>query len=125
MGTAKVVCLILALVAAIGYFLMGAGVTHAADLTLTDAPPGFTWVAGAFYVICGLLVFINIRWLTITLLVINFIPIVAFYVMWAGRGDVLSSMPGLMTKIPQILLEAGLAYLFLKAGKSVNTITVK
>jgi hypothetical protein len=119
------ICLGLAVIAALGYILMGAGVIQAADLTLDDAPPGFTWIAGAFYVIAGLLLFWKKRWIAITLAVINIIPIAVFYIMWAGRTDVMFSAPGLITKIAQILLEIGLIYMVvkLKPGTSAAAAT--
>ena len=119
-NTVKILCMVMALITAAGYFLMGAGVIHAADLTLKDAPPGFTWITGAFYIIAGVLLFLNKRWITITLTIINIIPIVVFYAMWASRTDVMFSSPGLTTKIGQILAEAGLIYLLIKSKKVQN-----
>jgi len=119
----KWVLLVLALVAASGYLLMGIGVIHAADLTLDDAPPGFTWIAGVFYVIAGLLMFLKKRWIYTAFSVINVFVIAIFIFMWAGRTDVLFSLPGLMTKIPQILLEIGLIYLLLKSKSAARSIT--
>ena len=118
----KWVLLVLALVAASGYLLMGIGVIHAADLTLDDAPPGFTWIAGVFYVIAGLLMFLKKRWIYTAFSVINVFVIAVFVFMWAGRTDVLFSLPGLMTKIPQILLEIGLIYLLLKSKSAARSI---
>jgi type IV secretory pathway TrbD component len=115
----------LALAAALGYFLMGAGVIHAADLTLDDAPPGFTWIAGAFYVIAGLLLFLKKRWIYAAFPVINVLVIAVFIFMWTGRTDVLFSLPGLMTKIPQILLETGLIYLLVKSKPVANPAPAK
>ena len=119
----KWVLLVLALVAASGYLLMGIGVIQAADLTLDDAPPGFTWIAGVFYVIAGLLMFLKKRWIYTAFSVINVFVIAIFIFMWAGRTDVLFSLPGLMTKIPQILLEIGLIYLLLKSKSAARSIT--
>ena len=118
----KWVLLVLALVAASGYLLMGIGVIHAADLTLDDAPPGFTWIAGVFYVIAGLLMFLKKRWIYTAFSIINILVIAVFIFMWAGRTDVLFSLPGLMTKIPQILLEIGLIYLLLKSKSAARSI---
>jgi hypothetical protein len=98
---------------------MGAGVIHAADLTLEDAPPGFAWIVGAFYVIAGILLFLRRRSLLIALGIINILPLLVFYIMWAGRPDVLWSLPGLMTKISQLLLEAGLVYLIITYKKGL------
>jgi hypothetical protein len=123
------ICLIVALVAALGYFLMGAGVIQAGDPALNDAanggdaPWGFDWIAGGFYVIAGLALLLKKRWISIALAVINLIPIAVFYFMWEGRPDILWSAPGLITKIGQILLEIGLIYLLVKSrrGKSATS----
>jgi len=119
------VCLILSVLAAFGYFLMGAGIIHAANLTLDDAPPGFTWIAGAFYVIAGLLLLLKKRWIHTAFAVINVLVVAVFIFMWAGRTDVLFSTPGLMTKIPQILLEIGLIYWLVKSKPSAKTVPAK
>jgi hypothetical protein len=118
------VCLILALAAALGYFLMGAGVIQAGDPQLvdassgSDAPWGFDWITGGFYVVAGLALLLKKRWVIIALAVINIIPIAVFYFMWAGRPDVMWSAPGLITKIAQVLLEMGLIYLLVKSKKA-------
>lgn len=123
------VCLVLALVAALGYFLMGAGIIQAGDPVLNDAsssdttaPWGFDWIAGGFYVIAGLALLLKKRWVPVTLAVINIIPIAGFYFMWADRPDVLWSAPGLITKVAQILLELGLVFYLIrsKLGTSVK-----
>jgi hypothetical protein len=123
------VCLVLALAAAFGYFLMGAGIIQAGDPGLNDgssgdtAPWGFDWIAGGFYVIAGLALLLKKRWVPVTLAVINIIPIAVFYFMWAGRPDVLWSAPGLITKIAQVLLESGLVFQLIrsKLGTSAKT----
>jgi hypothetical protein len=115
------ICLIVALAAAIGYFLMGAGVIRAGDPNLVDAasgmdaPWGFDWIAGGFYVIAGLALLLRKRWMFIALAIINIIPLAVFYFMWADRPDIMWSAPGLITKIGQILLEIGLVFLLIKS----------
>jgi|WetSurMetagenome_2_1015567.scaffolds.fasta_scaffold12032_4 hypothetical protein len=116
----KLALIILAVIAALGYLLMGAGIIHASDLTLEDAPPGFTWIAGGFYVIAGLLLLLKRRQTYITFAVANFLVIAVFIIMWAGRTDVLFSLPGLMTKIPQILIEIGLIYWLVKLKRPAD-----
>jgi hypothetical protein len=112
---------ILALVAALGYLLMGVGVITVPEKPLndtsadTDAPPGFDWIMSGAYVVGGLLILTRKRWLLITGAVLNAIPIIGFYAMWASRTDVMFSAPGLLTKIPQILLEIGLIYWLVKS----------
>jgi hypothetical protein len=121
---------ILALIAALGYFLMGVGVINVPDQPLKDAssdmdaPPGFDWIMFGGYVIGGLLILLKKRWMLITGAVLNAIPIIGFYAMWASRTDVMFSAPGLMTKIPQILLEIGLIYWLVKTKPIAVTKTM-
>ena len=104
-------CLALALIAALGYILMGAGVIQAGNLTTDDAPPVIGYVIGGCYAVGGFLVLLKRRWLLITGAAINGFAIVIFYLMYAGQPDVITSAPGLITKIAQVPLEAGLIYL--------------
>jgi hypothetical protein len=67
--------------------------------------------------------FLKKRWIYTAFSVINVFVIAVFVFMWAGRTDVLFSLPGLMTKIPQILLEIGLIYLLLKSKSAARSIT--
>ena len=100
--------LTLALLAALVYFLMGAGVLQPGDLQADDAPAGIAYFAGACYVIGGLLILARKRWLWVIGAVINALVIVGFFAAYAGRPSVLFSVPGLATKSAQILLEIGL-----------------
>jgi len=111
--------LTLALLAALVYFLMGAGVLQPGDLQADDAPAGIAYFIGACYVIGGLLILARKRWLWVIGAVINALVIVGFFAAYAGRPSVLFSIPGLATKSAQILLEIGLIYLIVthKQGK--------
>ncbi len=119
------VCTVLAFIASIGYFLMGAGVIHAADLTQKDAPPPFAWIAGAFYLAAGLLLFVKKHWIPVALVIINVFPILIFYVMWRSRSDVMFSAPGLITKIAQIMLEIGLIFVLLNTRAPKKMVAAK
>ena len=111
--------LTLALLAALVYFLMGAGVLQPGDLQADDAPAGIAYFAGACYVVGGLLILARKRWLWVIGAVINALVIVMFITAYAARPGVLFSVPGLATKAAQILLEIGLIYLIVtyKRGK--------
>jgi hypothetical protein len=111
--------LTLALLAALVYFLMGAGILQPGDLQAGDSPPGIAYFAGACYVIGGLLILARKRWLWVIGAVINALVIVMFIAAYAARPGVLFSVPGLATKSAQILLEIGLIYLIVtyKQGK--------
>jgi len=103
--------LTLALLAALVYFLMGAGLLQPGDLPADDAPAGIAYFAGACYVAGGLLILAGKRWLWAIGAVINALVIAGFYAIHAARPAVLLSLPGLATKSAQILLEIGLIYL--------------
>ena len=111
--------LTLALLAALVYFLMGAGVLQPGDLQADDAPAGIAYFASACYVVGGLLILARKRWLWVIGAVINALVIVGFFAAYAARPSVLFSVPGLATKSAQILLEIGLIYLIVthKQGK--------
>jgi hypothetical protein len=111
--------LTLALLAALVYFLMGAGVLQPGDLQTAEAPAGMAYFAGACYVIGGLLILARKRWLWVIGAVINGLVIVMFIAAYASRPAVLFSVSGLATKSAQILLEIGLIYLIVthKQGK--------
>jgi len=103
--------LTLALLAALVYFLMGAGVLQPGDLRTDEAPAGIAYFAGACYVAGGLLILAGKRWLWVVGAVVNALVIVIFISAYAARPGVLFSVPGLATKVPQLLLEIGLIYL--------------
>ena len=119
MKTTLLGLLTLALLAALVYFLMGAGVLQPGDLQADDAPAGIAYFSGACYVIGGLLILARKRWLWVIGAVINALVIVMFISAYAARPAVLFSAPGLATKSAQILLEIGLIYLIVthKQGK--------
>ncbi len=104
-------CLVLAVVAAVFYFLMGAGIVKVPALDTGDAPPTIVYVAGGCYLLGGLLILLRKRWLWIIGIVVNTLVLVIFITMYSQRPEIMFSMPGLATKIPQILLEAGLIYM--------------
>ncbi len=110
--TVMVGCLVMALIAALAYVLMGVGILEPGDLNETDdAMPVFYYIIPVAYVVMGVVVFFNKRWLLITDAVIVAFTIVVFYTMYPDQPDVLWSAPGLITKIAQALMLAGLVYL--------------
>jgi len=81
--------LTLALLAALVYFPMGAGVLQPGDLQANEAPAGIAYFAGACYVTGGLLILTRKRWLWVSGAVINALVIVGFFAAYAGRPSVL------------------------------------
>ncbi len=110
-------CFILALIAALGYGLMGIRVISPGDIGTGGAPPAFEWIMFTGYIAGGLLIFLRKRWLWITGACINAAVILGFIIMYAGKPSVMFSAPGLLTKIPQIILEVALIYLTFKYRK--------
>jgi len=109
--------LALALLAALVYFLMGAGVLQPGDLQAGESPAGIAYFAGACFVIGGLLILARKRWLWVIGASINALVIGGFIAAYATRPGVLLSFPGLATKTAQILLEIGLIYLIVTDKK--------
>ena len=115
-------CLILALIAAMGYILMIVGVIEPGNLVADNEPMSSAlWIIPTGYIIGGSLILLKQRWLWITGVIINGFGIIVFYVTYAGQPDVLWSAPGLITKIAQIPLEIGLLYLIVTAYKARTT----
>jgi len=103
--------LTLALLAALVYFLMGAGMLQPGDLDADEAPAAIPYFLSACYAVGGLLILAGKRWLWVVGAVLNGLVIAGFYAIHAARPAVLLSLPGLATKSAQILLEIGLIYL--------------
>jgi hypothetical protein len=108
----KVSCFTLALIAAIAYVLMGVGALKPGNLS-SDNMPAFYYIIPAGYVAMGAAVFLKKRWLLITDAALAAFTIMVFYAKYASQPDVLWSAPGLITKIAQVLMLAGLIYLII------------
>ncbi len=116
-------CLALALVAVVGYVLMGVGIIKPGNLMETEGMPAFYYVIPAGYAVIGFLVLLKKRRVWITLAIINAFTIVVFYAKYATQSDVMLSDPGLITKIAQILMEAGLIYLIIKSKPEKSVVS--
>lgn len=124
--TVMIICLLLALIAALAYVLMGVGVLKPGSLAEDgEAMPSFFYVIPAAYVLMGAVIFFKKRWLLILDTAITVFTIVVFYVMYPDQPDVMWSAPGLITKIAQVLLLAGLLYLIARFPKKEKTNTAK
>jgi len=106
-------CVVLAMLAALAYFLTGAGLLQPGNLETEEAPQAIAYVAGAGYIIGGLLILVRRRWLWMIGAAINALVIAMFFSSYATRVSVLLSAPGLVSKSAQILLEIGLVYLIM------------
>jgi hypothetical protein len=110
-------CAVVAILAALFYILTGAGTIQPGELDTEDAPQAIAFVAGAGYFIGGLLILVKKRWLWITGAIINALVMAMFFSAYSSRPDVLLSVPGIGTKVPEVLLEIGLIYLVVKYKK--------
>ena len=104
-------CMVLAFIAAVFYILLASRVITASTLESKDWQHVLVYVAGGCYILGGLLILAKKRWLWIIGLVMNTLVIAFFFVMYRNNPAVMLSLPGLGTKIPQIILEVGLIYL--------------
>ncbi len=111
-------CFVLALAAGVFYVLMGVGVMTVPALSAEEAPPAIAYIAAGCYVVGGLFVLVRKRWLRALGLAANTLVIVIFFVMYNQKPDIMFSLPGLTTKIAEVLLEVGLLYLVFAAAKS-------
>ena len=107
------ICFAMAMIAALAYVLMGVGVLKAGELTDENMPVAY-YVIPATYIVMGAVIFFRKRWILIVEVLITAFTIVGFYMMYPDQPDVMWSAPGLITKIAQVLLLAGLIYLTIK-----------
>ena len=104
-------CLALAILAAVMYFLTGSDIVKVPTLNPARDLSTIAFVAGGCYVLGGFLILFRKRWLWIVGLVINTLVIAFFFMMYNQKPDIMLSLPGLWTKIAQVLLEFGLIYI--------------
>jgi len=107
----------LALTAALSYVLVGLNVLAVGDLQTTEAPAAITYVCAGSYLLGGLLILLRWRWLWIVGAVINAMVMLVFFTAYISRPSVMFSPGGVVTKAAQLLLEAGLLYIIITAGR--------
>lgn len=102
--------MVLAFIAAVFYILLASRI-----ITVPLADQGkyqaIIYVAGGCYILGGMLILAKRRWLWIVGLVMNTLVMAFFFIRYINNPAVILSLPGLGTKIPQIILEVGLVYL--------------
>jgi hypothetical protein len=101
----------LALVAALAYMLIAWDLLGIGDLEMATDGDVIIYVAAACYLLGGLLILVRRPWLWSIGAVINALVILFFFNMYQGRPAVMFSPGGIVTKIPQLLLEVTLIYL--------------
>lgn len=103
-------CMVLAFIAAVFYMLLASGIITV-PLDGNGSHRAIIYVAAGCYMLGGLLILAKKRRLWIVGLVMNTLVIAFFFIMYRNNPAVIFSLPGLGTKIPQIILEVGLIYL--------------
>ncbi len=103
----------LALLAAVAYVLINAGVLAVGDVPHEEGSIAIAYVAAGCYLLGGLLILLRLRWLWIFGLVMNTLVLLFFCQMYQNRPVVIFSPGGLATKIAQLLLEVSPIYLII------------
>lgn len=109
----------LALFAALSYLLIQLNMLGVGDLQ-TAGGPAIALVAAGCYLVGGLLILVQRRWLWIAGAVINALVILFFVMVYLNRPLVIFSAGGLTTKIAQVLLEGCLLYLIVTDWRSAH-----
>lgn len=95
----------LALLTAVAYVLIAAGLLGVGDLVADAGAVRIMLVAAGCYALGGLLILLRRRWLWVVGLVMNSLVLAMFISLYASRPAVLFSPGGISSKLPQILLE--------------------
>jgi hypothetical protein len=103
----------LAICTAVAYVLIALGLLGVGDLQVAQDGGAIVYVAAGCYLLGGLLILPRRRWLWIIGFLINAMVIMFFFKLYQDRPAVIFSPGGLLTKIPQLLLELTLIYLIL------------
>ncbi len=104
---------LLAFGVAVAYVLIGTNMLSVGSLTPAEKPAAIIYAAAGSYVVGGLLIMLRRRALWVVGAVINALVMLAFFMAYQERLDVVVSPGGLITKITQLLLEANLLYLLI------------
>ena len=119
MKTMMIACAVLAFIAAVVYVLVGTGAVSLPKLGTEEAPIAIFYVAAGCYLVGGLLVLRRRRWLWTVGLAANTWVICIFFLAYHQKPEMMVSAAGLVTKIAQVLLEAGLIYLVVAGSRAL------
>lgn len=115
---------ILALIAALAYVLIAVDLLGVGNLKMAADGDVIVYVAAGGYLLGGMLILVRRRWLWIIGAVINALVMLFFFNLYQHRPSVMFSPGGIVTKIPELLLEVALIYLimidWLRSRKSVG-----
>jgi hypothetical protein len=117
-GRGTWLAVVLALVAAVAYVLIAVKMLDVGDLELKQDGVVIMYVAAGGYLLGGLLILLRRRWVWILGALINLFVMLFFFNMYQARPAVITSAGGLTTKAAELLLEATLIYLIIRAWLS-------
>ena len=103
-----------------GLVLIGQHVLAVGDLQTDDQPATIIYVAAASYLLGGLLILLQRRWLWVAGALINAMVILIFISFYIERPAVMFSPGGLVSKVAQLLLEIGLIYLIVTDWRRIR-----
>lgn len=103
----------LAVFTAAAYVLIALGRLGVGDLQVEKDGGIIVYVAAGCYLLGGLLILPRWRWLWTIGILINAMVMLFFFNLYKDRPSVVLSPGGLLTKIPQLLLELTLIYLII------------
>jgi hypothetical protein len=101
----------MALITALAYLLMAWNVLGVGDLQPGEEGGVIVYVAAACYLVGGLLILVQRRWLWVAGAVVNALVMLFFFMMYQDRPAVLLSPGGLASKAAQLALQGVLIYL--------------
>lgn len=104
---------VLALIAALAYILIGQHLLGTGDLQPAEEPAAIVYAAAGSYLVGGLLILTRSRWLWTVGAVVNGLVILFFFQMYQDRPAVMLSPGGVVSKAAQVLLEVALVYLLI------------
>ncbi|KPV54465.1 hypothetical protein SE17_03620 [Kouleothrix aurantiaca] len=111
---------VLALLVAEAYTLIGLNILGVGDLPSAERPAAVVYAAAGCYLLGGLLILLRRRWLWVAGLLINTLVMWIFFRAYAARPAVLFSSGGLITKAAQIMLELSLIALIIADRRSAR-----
>jgi hypothetical protein len=117
--TTTTACAALAFIAAVVYALVGINVISIPRPGTAEAPVAIFYIAAGCYFAGGLLVLGRRRWLWAVGLAANTWVIAIFFLAYHQKPEMMVSAAGLVTKIAQVLLEAGLIYLVVARSRAL------
>ena len=107
----------LAVFTAFAYLLIAQNILGVGDLQMDEKPAGIIYFAAGCYLLGGLLIFLQNRWLLMFGAFINAVVVLFFFNLYKNRPAVMLSPGGWVSKAAQILLEVALIFVIVAVWK--------